>query len=91
MVSNVIRVELHSLILENRRQIHEIKKHSNVVIEEISGHDYYLYYRNPFWTWKVETYISDFDPLKAKKFRASRIRGVIKKFEHLLCNFLTKY
>ena len=48
MVSNVIRVELHSLILENRRQIHEIKKHSNVVIEEISGHDYYLYYRNPF-------------------------------------------
>ena len=38
IVSNVIRVELHSLILENRRKIHEINYFSNVVIEEISGH-----------------------------------------------------
>ena len=37
MVSNVIRVELHSFILENRCQIHEIKYFSNFLIEEISG------------------------------------------------------
>ena len=36
MVSNVIRVELRSLILENRCQIHEIKYFLNVVIDEIS-------------------------------------------------------
>ena len=37
MVSNVMRVELHSFILENRHQIHEIKFLSDVVIEEISS------------------------------------------------------
>ena len=41
MVSNVIRVELQSLILENRCQIHEIKYFLNVVIEEISGRENY--------------------------------------------------
>ena len=35
MVRNVIRVELYSLILENRHQIHKIKYFSNVVTEEI--------------------------------------------------------
>ena len=29
MVSNVIKVELHALILENRIQIHENKDYSN--------------------------------------------------------------
>ena len=43
MVSNIIRVELHSMILENRCQIHKIKYFSNVVIEEISGHDRCIY------------------------------------------------
>ena len=34
---NVIRVKLHTLILENRHQIHEFKCFWNIVIEETSG------------------------------------------------------
>ena len=39
MVSNVIRVESHSSILQNRHQIHEIKYFSNIVIEKIKSRD----------------------------------------------------